>query len=179
MADLAVFTLAPQESAVLVEARSNVGPICFGTMSVEGRAEVKRTGTDVDGIVPMSAAMRIPVVSLESGNSLYDAELRRRLDERRHPSIAVEMHTARAIGGGRFSAEGDITIHGTTRRLGGTLVLAMPDENTLVAEGTELVDIRDFAIPLPNMLMLKIYPDVSVQFRLTAQRVGSADHEGV
>jgi hypothetical protein len=178
MAEVAVFALVPEQSAVLVEARSNVGPICFGTMSVDGRAEVKMSGGDVDGIVPMSAVMRIPVVSLESGNSLYDAELRRRLDERRHPTITIEMHTARAIGGGRFSVEGDVTIHGTTRRLGGTVVLSMRDRDTLVGEGTELLDIRDFAIPLPNMLMLKIYPDVSVQFRVTAQRVGTTDREG-
>lgn len=179
MAELAVFTLVPAECAVLVEARSNVGPIAFGTMAVEGHAEVKLTGSDIDSLVPMSAVMRIPVLSLESGNSLYDAELRRRLDERRHPMISVQMHTARAIGGGHFSAEGDVTIHGTTRRLSGTIVLTMQDENTLIGEGTELIDIRDFAIPLPNMLMLKIYPDVSVQFRLTAARAGSPDREGV
>jgi hypothetical protein len=179
MAELAVFALVPEACAVLVEARSNVGPICFGTVSVEGRAEVKMSGADLDTLVPMSAVMRIPVLSLESGNSLYDSELRRRLEERRHPMISVEMHTARSIGGGRFSAEGDVTIHGTTRRLGGTVVLEMQDENTLVGHGTELIDIRDFAIPLPNMLMLKIYPDVSVQFRLTAARAGSPDRDGV
>lgn len=166
-----MFAVVPEASAVLVEARSNVGPITFGTMTVSGRAELEMTAGDLDTVLPLSAVVQIPVVSLESGNSLYDAELRRRLDQRRFPMITIELHAAKSIGGGRFVAEGDVTIHGATQRLTGTVALTMADENTLVATGRELVDIRDFEIGLPTMLMLTIYPDVSVEFRLTAARV--------
>jgi polyisoprenoid-binding protein YceI len=114
--------------------------------------------------------MRIPVVSLESGNRLYDSELQRRLDGRRFPTITVEMRSASAQGSGRFVAEGDLTICSTTRRLTGYLDLAMPDENTLIATGSEDVDMRDFDIDLPSILAFKIYPEVNVQFRLTATR---------
>jgi polyisoprenoid-binding protein YceI len=164
------FLLVPDESAVLIEARSNVGPISFATTTLEGEAVIGMTGPDVDDVAPVSAVIRIPVLSLESGNSLYDAELRSRLDQRRFPLITVELYSARPLGTGRFSAEGDVTIHGATQRLTGSVMLTMPDENTLVAYGLELIDIRDFAIEVPNVLMLKIYPDVGVQFRLTAKR---------
>jgi polyisoprenoid-binding protein YceI len=171
------FLVVPEQSALLVEARSSAGPITFGTMTLDGRAEFAMSGDDLDSAVPISARLEIPVVALVSGNSLYDAELRRRLDARRFPLIAVELHAARSRGGGRFVAEGDLNIHGTTRRLTGTVGLTLPDANTLVASGSEEVDIRDFEIELPTVLMLKIYPDVSVQFRLTATRVQSGSDE--
>ncbi|HEV7627090.1 MAG TPA: YceI family protein [Streptomyces sp.] len=170
MGDRETFLVVPEQSALLVEARSSAGPITFGTMTLQGRAELAMSGDDLDSAVPISASMEIPVVALDSGNSLYDAELRRRLDARRFPLIRVELHAARSLGGGRFVAEGDLTIHGTTRRLTGTISLALADENTLIATGSELVDIRDFEIELPTLLMLQIFPDVNVQFRLTARR---------
>ncbi|HVE24873.1 MAG TPA: YceI family protein [Sporichthya sp.] len=171
MSDVALFVVDPAESAVLVEARSNVGPISFASVRVDGRAELELDDVDIDAAAVLCAEMHIPISSLESGNSLYDAELSSRLEHRRYPIITVQMRAARALGGGEFSAEADVTIHGTTRRLAGTLSVTMPDENTLVALGRHVVDIRDFAITLPAMLMLKIYPDVSVQFRVTATRV--------
>lgn len=164
------FLVVPEQSALLVEARSSAGPITFGSMTLDGRAEFV-TSADIDAVVPISAYLTIPVAGLVSGNALYDAELRRRLDARRFPLIAVELHAARSRGGGRYVAEGDLTIHGTTRRLSGNVSLAEQDEDTLLATGSEVVDIRDFDIDLPSVLMLKIYPDVSVQFRLTATRV--------
>lgn len=170
MGDRETFLVVPEQSALLVEARSSAGPITFGSMTLDGRAEFV-TSADIDAVVPISAYLTIPVAGLVSGNALYDAELRRRLDARRFPLIAVELHAARSRGGGRYVAEGDLTIHGTTRRLSGNVGLAEQDEDTLLATGSEVVDIRDFDIDLPSVLMLKIYPDVSVQFRLTATRV--------
>ncbi len=167
------FRLVSERSAVLVGAESTAGPITFGTMTLDGRAEFTISGVDLESAVPTAAFMRIPVLALESGNGLYDNELRRRLDQRRFPYITVEMRAARSEGGGRFVAEGDLTIHGTTRRLTGILDLAMPDENTMIATGREDVDMRDFEIEMPSILAFKIYPAVTVQFRLTATRVRS------
>jgi polyisoprenoid-binding protein YceI len=170
MSDFATFAVLPQESAVLVETRSNVGPIQFGSVDVQGEAELCIASSDLDAATALAATMRIPVTSLVSGNSLYDAELQSRLEHRRYPLITIALITAHSLGSGRFNAEGDLTIHGSTRRLSGTLAVSMPDENTVIAEGRHVVDIRDFAIRLPSMLMLKIYPDVTVQFRVTAVR---------
>jgi polyisoprenoid-binding protein YceI len=164
------FRLVSGKCAVLVGAQSSAGPITFGTMTLDGRAEFAQPEIDLESAVPLAALMRIPVISLESGNKLYDSELQRRLDQRRFPNITVEMRAASPRGGGRFAAEGDLTISGTTRRMMGFLDLAMPDENTLIATGGENVDMREFGIDLPWILAFKIYPEVSVQFRLTATR---------
>lgn len=170
MAGPGTYVVVPEASAVLVEARSNVGPISFGSMSVTGGAEVPYPGADGAAVVPVSARLEIPVGSLESGNSLYDAELRQRLDERRFPLITAELRAAQPLSDARLQAEGDVTIHGATRRLRGTVAMSSPDPDTLVAEGREVIDVRDFEIGLPSVLLLKIYPDVTVQFRVTARR---------
>lgn len=171
MGDHSTFRLVSDRSAVLVGAESSAGPITFGTMTTDGRAEIAMSGSGLEAVVPITALLRIPVLSLESGNRLYDTELQRRLDHRRFPTITVELGTASARGGGRFVATGDLTICGTTRRLTGYFDLAMPDENTLIATGSEDVDMRDFDIDLPSILAFKIYPEVNVQFRLSATRV--------
>jgi polyisoprenoid-binding protein YceI len=170
VADRETFRLVGEHSAVLVGAQSSAGPITFGTMTLDGHAEFAMPEIDLDSAVPLVAVMRIPVLSLESGNKLYDSELQRRLDQRRFPNITVEMCAAIPRGGGRFATEGDLTISGTTRRMMGFLDLAMPDENTLIATGGENVDMQEFGIDLPSILAFKIYPEVNVQFRLTATR---------
>src|SRR3954451_17856558 len=91
MSDFARFAFLPGESAVLLETRSNVGPIQFGSLAVEGEATLNIASAEVDSAVALSAVMRIPVSSLASGNTLYDAELQNRLEHRRYPVITVAL----------------------------------------------------------------------------------------
>ncbi|MEO6886956.1 MAG: YceI family protein [Jatrophihabitantaceae bacterium] len=176
------------ESAVLIEARSSVGLISFGTTAVRGEFRGALVNGEIDVNEPSHASLVVPVTSLTSGNALYDAELHDRLNAQRYPEITAELRTADAVGPGRFSVSGDLTIHGTTRRQIGTLAIAIsktaaaspeqPGARTaapvvvtglvVVVSGTLIVDIRDFDIELPGVLMLQIYPDVTVSFRVTA-----------
>ena len=56
-----------------------------------------------------------------------------------------------------FSGSADVQVLGTDR---------------LRIYGEQVIDIRDFAISLPATLMLRIYPDVTVRFRIEAVRGG-------
>jgi hypothetical protein len=40
----------------------------------------------------------------------------------------------------------------------------------LVISGEQVFDIRDFAVPSPTMLMLRIFPDVRVRLQAEAAR---------
>ena len=181
------FAFVPQASAVLVEARSSVGPISFGSTDVSGHISATMLGTDIDLDQPLEASLSLPVDSLVSGNQLYDAEIRSRLNSQRFPTIVANLRSVTAIASDRFSVTGDLTIHGTTSQETGTvnvavtaLAAAEPASSspgsggiTVVITGSRRVDIRDFDIELPSVLMLQIYPDVTVRFRLTAS---SDDH---
>ena len=80
------FRLIPDRSAVLIEVRSTVGPLSFGAMGVTGTVDA----TVIDGLVrpegPASAVLEVDLTGLRSGNSMYDAELLRRIEARRYPT---------------------------------------------------------------------------------------------
>ena len=45
----------------------------------------------------------------------------------------------------------------------------MPSDGKLVIRGEQVVDIRDFGIASPTVLMLRIYPDVVVGLQIEAE----------
>ena len=168
--DRTTFLVAPAESGVLIEARSSVGPITFGTMSVSGRLEASFLGGGIDIRQRTGGSLSLPVDSLKSGNRLYDAELHSRLDARRFPEITAELRSITSLSPTRYAVIGALTIHGTTRELSGGLELTLAEDGTALITGQQRIDIRDFTIDLPSVLMLKIFPDVTVRFRIQAVR---------
>lgn len=163
------FELVPDRSVVLIEVRSTAGPLSFGSVGVSGSIEA----TLIDGVVqtspPPGARIQIDVAGLRSGNRLYDAELLRRIDARRFPRAIVELHACAPPGSGnRYLLEGELTFHGVTRPARGTVHVEALSDHRLVITGEQSFDIRDFAIPSPTVLMLRIYPDVRVRLHAEA-----------
>ena len=163
------FRVAPDRSAVIVRARSNVGHIEFATTELEGAIDVDIDGDGVLTDAGPTAAVEVDVGSLASGNALYDAELRRRIDARRFPRAVVELRSAdRVEGTDRYQLDGTLTMHGITREVAGTVTAGFPTASSIVVSGEHVFDIRDFDLPAPATMMLKIYPDVRVQLHLEA-----------
>jgi hypothetical protein len=157
------FALVPDRCAVLVEARSTVGPLTFGVMGLTGTIDTRL------------CAGRVDAEALRSGNAIYDAELRRRIDARRYPQ--VELTLDGCVAGSdpdRYRVTSAVTIHGVTRKLEGTIVVGQPGPGVVSVTGEQVVDIRDFEISSPTVLMLRIYPDVVVRLYLEAEWVGSS-----
>ncbi|HZY07231.1 MAG TPA: YceI family protein, partial [Ilumatobacteraceae bacterium] len=112
----------------------------------------------------------IEVEHLRSGNTLYDAELLRRIDARRHPTVLLDLRACSTLGGsGRYQLGGEVTLHGVSRPLDGTVAVTMPSDRSLVIRGEQVVDIRDFGLVSPTVLMLRIYPDVVVGLQVEAE----------
>jgi polyisoprenoid-binding protein YceI len=134
---------------------------------LSGRVEVDV----VDGRVGTAFAGRleVPVKQLRSGNPLNDAELQRRVDARRFPTIVGEVRDATSLGDdGRFRVAGDVNFHGVTRAVTGDLQVTV-DGDRLTIEGEHVFDIRDFGIKPPRILMLRVEPDVTVRIHLVAE----------
>jgi hypothetical protein len=70
----------------------------------------------------------------------------------------------------RYQIAGNVTFHGVTRQLRGSVVAHVEPSGDLVVAGEQTFDIRDFRVPSPTILMLKIFPDVRVRLRLEAVR---------
>ena len=50
------------------------------------------------------------------------------------------------------------------------MTISAPDERSLVIEGEQIFDIRDFGVQPPKILMLKVHPDVRVRVKVVAQQ---------
>jgi polyisoprenoid-binding protein YceI len=158
-------------SAVLIEARSNVGPIAFGTTGLQGHIDVALANQGIDLEVAVVAVLEVELATLTSGNALYDAELLRRIDARRHPVTRIDLRSAVRIGrSDRFQVAGDLSFHGLTQRITGSVELRFDDTGGLQVTGEHVFDIRDFGVAAPSVLMLRIYPDVRVELQLEATR---------
>jgi polyisoprenoid-binding protein YceI len=163
------FVVQPERSVVTIEARSSVGPIQWEASGAEGWVDAEISGDVIDTSVPPKARLELPVRKLQSGNTLYDAELMRRIDARRFPTTVVVLTQAANVEN-RYQLAGDVTFHGVTRPVRGSVSASVEPSGELRVTGEQTFDIRDFRIPSPTILMLKIFPDVRVRLRLEAVR---------
>lgn len=178
------FELAPDRSNLVVEARSNIGPIAFSTTTVTGWIEVHVADGLVATVPPPAAHLETRVTGLTSGNALYDAELLRRIDARRFPTVTLDLVSARRLGVGNcYQIAGNLTMHGVTRCLGGSVTATLvegirrPRAGTspprrLSVAGEHVLDIRHFDMEIPSRPLLKLYPDVRLHLHLEADGVG-------
>ena len=165
------FRVMTDRSALLIEARSSVGPISFGSTAIEGYLEADLDETTGELTGSPSAHLSVRLDTLRSGNKVYDAELLHRVDARRHPATSVVLRDAARIGlSDRYEVTGELTFHGITRVLTGTVAVSAPGSGKLLVAGEHVFDMRDFDIAAPTVLMLRIYPDVRVQLQLEAER---------
>lgn len=163
---------------MVVDARSSMGPIVFEALGPRGWVEAS---VDGKGHVDLSsspvAELEVELSALRSGNELYDAELRRRIDARTHPLARIALASVEPAGPpGRYRLTGALTVHGRTLELSGTASVEVSDDGRhITVVGEKVVDIRDFGIPAPSILMLKIYPDVRIHLFAEAVLRGPPD----
>jgi DNA-binding PadR family transcriptional regulator len=174
------FDVVSDRSTLVVEARSNIGPIAFGMTGLTGWVEA----AFVDGLVvvdPVPAGfVEIRVGDLTSGNLLYDNELLRRVDVRRFPIVTLELMAAERMGEGNcYRVDGDVTTHGVTRRLEGVVTATVlvgqrtspggqGSGHHLIVGGEYVLDMREFEMAVPSMLGFKLYPDVRLHLHIEA-----------
>jgi polyisoprenoid-binding protein YceI len=156
---------------VWIEARSSLHPIHGEGKGLEGVVEAAVT----DGRLALNGdtviRLELPVDQLKSGKAMEDAELLRRIDARKFPKIRGVTTEIKEIDAGRYRVSGDLTFHGVTRAVEGEVSVSMPDgDGTIVLEGEQTFDIRDFGVKPPKILMLKVHPDVKVRVRVVAEQ---------
>jgi YceI-like domain len=162
------FSLDPVRSCVWVDARSSLLPIKTQTRGLQGWVEMSLLPDgSVDLDVPVQGRLEISVDRLSSGNQLYDRELKRRIDARRHPLIIGQISGVSTTGTpGRYRVAGDLSFHGETRVFEHDMTIAVDGESSIELKGDRVFDIREFGMKPPSMLMLKVYPEVAVRVEL-------------
>ncbi len=167
------YTLDSDRSCVWVSGRSSLHPINTETRGVTGWFEA---ATRMDGSLDLEQAvsgeLALAVDRLTSGNQLYDRELRRRIDARRHPTIKGRV-TNIAVDGTHpnYVVTGDVEFHGKTRSFEHGMQIHLDDAGVMLS-GEDVFDIREFGMKPPSMLMVRVYPEISVRVELHGVRDG-------
>lgn len=157
------FEIDPERSTIVVEARSNVGPIAWEGTRPVGEFAFAPEGDAVAVTPPPRGWLEIRLESFTSGNRIYDSELLRRVNAHRFPVATVELE---AVGAREpddtYQVSGRATIHGVAQRITGRIGLELLEDGSALVTGMQVIDIRVFGLPPPTMLTLKVYPEVRV-----------------
>ncbi len=169
------YTIEPRGSRVSVEARSTLHPIHSETDGLEGWFEADVLGGGrINPTVDPRGHLELPVERLSSGNPLYDREMRRRVDARRHPTIAGDLTAMASTNDeGRYQVSGEVTFKGTTNTYTDEMLVTFPEDGVVRLEGSHQFDIRDFGMQPPKILTLRVDPDVTVTVAIVARSEGS------
>ena len=165
------YTFDSVRSCVWVSGRSSLHPINTETRGITGWFE-GATGRDgsLDLDQPVSGELELSVERLTSGNQLYDRELRRRIDARRYPTIAGRV-TKIVVDGAHpdYFVTGEIAFHGQTRTFSHGMQIEVREDGISLT-GEDVFDIREFGMTPPSMLMVRVYPEISVRVELQGVR---------
>lgn len=165
------YTFDSVRSCIWVSGRSSLHPINTETRGITGWFESStRDDGSLDLSHPVSGELRLTVARLTSGNLLYDRELRRRMDARRYPVIVGRI--TRVTGGPaqrRYQVTGDVDFHGKTRTFEHEMSIDVREDGVSLT-GDYVFDIREFGMRPPSMLMIRVYPEITVRVELHGNR---------
>ncbi len=158
-------------SCVWVSGRSSLHPINTETRGITGWFEAAaREDGSLDLDQPVFGALELAVERLTSGNQLYDRELRRRIDARRYPTISGRLiHIALEGAHPAYMVTGEISFHGKTRTFEHGMQIELSGED-IALTGEDVFDIREFGMKPPSMLMVRVYPEITVRVELHGTR---------
>ena len=165
------YGLTPSDSSVEFEARSTLHVMHGKAIGLSGSIDVS---WNADGTIAAQPSPKmhvdLPVEQLRSGNGMLDREMWKLIDSKRFPRVAADLRTLELTAApSRYAASGDITLAGRSRRYNGEFTVTH-DEARITIEGELNVDIRDFGLKPPNLVIVKVDPGVKVRVRLVAAR---------
>ena len=165
------FRVNTARSTVKVGLRVNLHPSHIDANALSGfiECEVDEQGKPrLDQ--PYGAELTLPVEAIKSGNGIQDREMRRRFDVSRYPTITATVTRGEALEGeGRYRAVAQLTMHGQTREITGDVQLGV-NGTTMSIDGQQVINVKEFGIDPPRLIILKVEPDVDLQVHIVAER---------
>jgi polyisoprenoid-binding protein YceI len=168
-----LFRLEPAESRVWFDADARLHGFRGETQQITGDF-VLRPGSPPQ---LTDASVTIDAASLDTGNSERDADMRQDfLEVGRFPRIefrVVEVLTPRPTAheaGWDLVLHGKLTVHGVTRDVKVPTTVSLATERA-TARGRIHLDMRDFNIRVPRLLLIPMKSEVLVGFEVVARPV--------
>lgn len=164
------WTFDDERSTLAIDARSSIHPIHTVTR-VAGWIELDEGGQPVGGgpgAKPIGA-IAFDISAMRSGNPLIDRESERRLQPKRYPTVTGELTSLVLRTDGAYDGGGRLTFHGVTRDITGALTIALTADELRLA-GSTTVDVTDFGVQPPSLLVVKVHKEVAISLAAVATR---------
>lgn len=167
------FRIDPSASRVWFDADARLHSFRGQTQNIAGYFTLQQ------GSPPQIADAHVTInaASLETGNSERDADMRNDfLEVERFPTIelhAVELLTARPAADAAswdVVLQAQLTVHGTTRDVKVPTSVSLAPER-VTARGQIHLDMRDYKIRVPRLLLIPMKSEVLVGFEVVARPV--------
>lgn len=164
------FRVNTSQSTVKVGLRINLHPSHIDAAGLTGVIECELDDKGQPRLdQPYSADLALPVDAIKSGNGIQDREMRRRFDASRYPTITARVTDGEALDGdGRYRAVAQLTMHGQTREISGEIQLHV-NATTISIDGQQVINVKDFGIDPPRLIILKVEPEVDLRVHIVAE----------
>jgi polyisoprenoid-binding protein YceI len=165
------FIVDTTQTTVEVSLRVNLHPSHISAPALSGHIDCELDARNRPRFdAPYSANLALPVKAITSGNGLQDREMRRRFDAGRHPSITARVTKGQALRqAGHYRAVAQLTMHGQTREITAEVDLRV-DGPTMTVDGQQVINVKDFGIDPPNLILLRMEPEVDVRVHIVARQ---------
>jgi polyisoprenoid-binding protein YceI len=166
------FRLAPAESRVWFDADARLHSFRGETQQLTGSFSLRLSSPPQLA----DAAVSIDAASLDTGNRDRDADMRDLLEVGRFPTIefrVVELLTpqpAASAASWDLVLQGKLTVHGITRDVKVPTTVSLAAER-VTARGRIHLDMRDYNIRVPRLLLIPMKSEVLVGFEVVAHPV--------
>jgi polyisoprenoid-binding protein YceI len=150
--------LAASSSPRLVELKAvsfnATGP---AGLSIVGRANALEFEQDGDHVI-----LRVPLDGVDTGIELRNRHMREKyLETAKFPHAELRVPASAMAAGPKRTVEGTFTVHGRQKPVTVTYAAEAKGDGLLV-DGTFHINLKDYAIDVPNYLGVTVKPDVSV-----------------
>jgi YceI-like domain len=165
------YAVSPAESSLIVDARSTLHAVRATASGITGYVVAAWSADGSFALAPAPVMhVEFALEGVHSGNALQDREMLKMVDARRFPKVAADLRSAELLAPpNRYKAVGDITLAGRVRTYGGEFTISS-DGDAVNVDGDLTVDIRDFGLRPPSLLVLKVDPVLRVRLRFLARK---------
>jgi polyisoprenoid-binding protein YceI len=155
-------------SLLTVSARSSIHQFSYRA-PLTGEVEAEVRDGEFDLTTPIAGAIAVDLESLRGDDPRTDGEMHRRLDTQRFPRAKASVQHVAAHGPDTYRLTGELSLHGHTKPMEGDATVTI-DGNQLHATGKLTIDLREFGIKPPSLLILRVHPTVEITIDLVATR---------
>jgi hypothetical protein len=164
------FVIVSSQSYVDLESRTSLHTVTGKCTGLSGYIDAAWNAAGSLVLDPQpQLSLEMPVENLKSANAAQDAEMKKFLGSRAHPTITARLVRAEAsVVKDQYDVRGAISVRGTTAEFDGKITVRRIGDRITI-DGSEMIYIRKLGLEPPKILLFQVNAYVRANLRLVAE----------